>query len=71
MDLAARKYRLIKELVKIEDERLMENLEKILNLEHEGPELSHAQKIELDRRLKQYEEKPEDLLNWSAIKSSW
>ena len=71
MDLAARKYRLIQELVKVNDERLMKDLEKVLNLEIRSSGISAAQKKELDKRLKEHEENPRDLLDWSEVKSSW
>lgn len=71
MEFAARKYRVIQEVVKVDDEKLVENLEKMLNLENGNSELSAAQMREIDKRLKHYSENPDELLNWNKVKSSW
>ena len=72
MDLSARKYHFIEELMAIEKESVMEALELVLKKEKEAEQqISPAQKKELNKRLKSYSENPEDLLDWQEVKKDW
>lgn len=72
MDLSARKYHFIEELMKVEKESIMEALERVLKREKESHEdISAAQKKELDKRMNRYKENPDDLLDWQEVKKEW
>lgn len=72
MDLSARKYHFIEELMTVEKESVMEALERVLKREKEAQQrISPANKKELDKRLKSYSENPEDLLDWQEVKKNW
>ena len=72
MDLSARKYQFIEELMTVEKESVMEALERVLKREKEAQQqISTAHKKELDKRLKSYSENPEDLLDWQEVKKNW
>lgn len=72
MDLSARKYHFIEELMLVEEESVMEALEQALKGEKEAKEpISKANKKELDKRLKNYSENPEDTLDWQYVKNEW
>ncbi|WP_037318282.1 addiction module protein [Salegentibacter sp. Hel_I_6] len=66
MDLVNRKYNLIQELTKVKDERVIENIEKIL-----CPDITTSQKEELDNRIKSFEKNPENLSDWDSFKETW
>jgi hypothetical protein len=68
MDLAARKYHFIEELLKVESESLMSRLEKVLKSDNGIPE-THRQI--LDERLEHYKNNPSDLLDWNSVKENW
>lgn len=72
MDLSARKYHFIEELMTVEEESVMEALEQVLKREKEAKErISKANKKELDQRLKNYSENPENILDWQDVKNEW
>lgn len=72
MDLETRKYHLIEELFKIEKESVIASLEKVLKREiSEDSQVSTAQKKELDKRLKNYKNNPDNVLEWEEIKDDW
>lgn len=72
MDLSARKYHFIKELMTIEKESVMEALERVLKKEKEAEQdISPVHMQELDKRLESYAKNPEDLLDWQEIKKEW
>ncbi len=72
MDLDVRKYKFIKELLSVESEVIMEKLERVLDHENDQThELSSEHKVELDRRLKAYQDKPQDILHWEEVKKDW
>lgn len=72
MDLSARKYHCIEELMTVEEESVMEALERVLKREKEAQQrFSPATKKELDKRLKSYSENLEDLLDWQEVKKDW
>lgn len=66
MDLVTRKYNLIQELTKVKDERVIEDIEKILS-----PDITTSQKEELDNRIKSFEKNPENLSDWDSFKETW
>jgi uncharacterized protein YbcC (UPF0753/DUF2309 family) len=71
-NLSARKYHFIEELMTVEEESVMEALERVLKKEKEAQErISTVQKKELDQRLQSYSENPEDLLDWNEVKEEW
>lgn len=56
----------------VEEESVMEALERVLKKEKEAQErISTVQKKELDQRLQSYSENPEDLLDWNEVKEEW
>lgn len=71
MDLSARKYHFIEELITIENEKVMEALERVLKQEKKAQKISPSNKKELEKRLKSYAETPEDLLDWQDVKKDW
>jgi Putative addiction module component len=71
MDLATRKYNFIEEIFNLEKDTF-ERLEKFLKKERiEKTEVPAEHKIELDKRLKEFKNNPEDLLDWDKIKEEW
>lgn len=72
MDLSARKYHFIEELMTVEKESVMDALERVLKLEKESHQPIPADnRKELDKRIKSYSENPEDLLDWKKEKQDW
>ena len=72
MDLQLRKYNLIQEIFGIEKESSLDALEKTLKQVIESDyEISQGQKKVLHQRLKNYEENPDDLLDWEKVKNDW
>ena len=73
MDLSARKYHFIEELLTVEKESVMEALERVLKLEKESQQqqIPADHRKELDKRLKSYSENPDDLLDWKKEKQDW
>ncbi|MCG2431923.1 MULTISPECIES: addiction module protein [Aequorivita] len=72
MDLKTRKYNFIQELFKIDKEKVMTALERVLKQEiEEQLEISKAHKKELDSRLKSFKDNPEDVLDWEEVKRDW
>lgn len=71
MDLAARKFRFIKEVIEVENEAIMEILERVLKHEQEAQELDPFNKEELDKRVASYRNNPENLLDWEEVKKDW
>ena len=71
MDLSSRKYHFIEELMTVEEESIMEALERVLKQEKEAQRISPAQKKELDKRLKSYADNPDELLDWQEVKRDW
>lgn len=72
MDLATRKYNFIQELINIDEESILEALERVLKQEkEEHQEISGATKKELDKRLKHYQDNPDDVLDWEEVKDDW
>lgn len=72
MDLSARKYHFIEELMTVEKESVMDALERILKLEKESQQqITADQRKELDKRIKSYSKNPEDLLDWEKEKQAW
>lgn len=72
MDLTKRKYRLIQELIGVEDESLIKNLEQVLRGGKEiNPKISASNEKELDRRLESYKRNPQNLLDWEDVKNDW
>ena len=72
MDLSARKYHFIEELMTVEKESVMDALERVLKMEKESQQQIPAdQRKELDKRIKSYSENPEDLLDWEKEKQAW
>ncbi len=50
----------------------MEALEHVLKREKEAQQqISSTNTKELDRRLKSYEDNPDDLLEWEEVKNNW
>ena len=66
MDLATRKYHLIRQLTEVTDEEILSSLEEIL-----GHEISESQKKELDNRIESFEKNPDKLLDWDSFKETW
>ena len=71
MDLSSRKYHFIEELMTVEEESIMEALERVLKQEKEAQRISPAQKKELDKRLKSYADNPDEFLDWQEVKRDW
>ncbi len=71
MDLQARKYNFIAELIKIDKEAIMDALEQVLKREKASQEISTENKKELDKRLASYNASPLDLLNWEDVEDNW
>ncbi|HLS30346.1 MAG TPA: addiction module protein [Flavobacteriaceae bacterium] len=72
MDLKARKYNFIQELFKVDKEKVMTALERVLKQEtEEHLEISKAHKKELDKRLKSYKDNPDDVLDWKEVRRDW
>jgi len=72
MDLEARKYNFIKELFSIDKESIIDTLERVLKREKEQyQEISTEHKKELDNRLENYKNNPDDVLDWEDVKRDW
>lgn len=72
MDLSARKYQFIQELISIDKENIMDALERVLKREREEhQELSKSHKKELDSRLESYKNNPSGLIDWEDVKKDW
>lgn len=72
MDLSARKYNFIQELITIDKENILEALERVLKREkEEHQEISTVHKKELDNRLESYRNNPNDILDWEDVKENW
>ena len=72
MDLEARKYHLIQELFNIERESIIDTLERVLKREKEEHQvISTEHKKELDNRLENYKNNPNDVLDWKDVKNDW
>jgi hypothetical protein len=71
MDLSARKYSFIEEIFKVEEETF-EKLERILKKDKlDKLVISSDHKVELDNRLNEYKQNPQDLLDWDSVKKEW
>ena len=72
MDLEARKYNFIQELFKIKKESVMDILERVLKSEkEESQDVLNAHKNELENRLKDFKNNPNDLLDWKDVENQW
>lgn len=72
MDLSVRKYNFIQELINVNEENIMNALERVLKREkEEHQEISIAHKKELDNRLESYKNNPSDVLDWEEVKNDW
>lgn len=72
MDLDSRKYQFIQELFSIDEESIIDALERVLKREkEEHQEISMEQKNELDNRLESYKNNPNDVLDWKDVKKDW
>jgi hypothetical protein len=72
MDLSVRKYHFIEELMTVEEESVMDALEQVLKQKKEAQEqISNSNKKELDKRLKNYSENPDDTIDWQEVKNDW
>jgi len=72
MDLQARKYNFMEQLFAIDNERIVEALERTLKKEKEiSQRISASNKKILDQRLESYKNNPDDLLNWEDVKNDW
>lgn len=72
MDLEARKYHLIQELFNIDRESIIDTLERVLKREKEEHRvISTEHKKELDNRLENYKNNPNDVLDWKDVKNDW
>ena len=72
MDLAARKYHFIEELLKLENESILEKLEKILKKEKDSklPEPAfHRETLKI--RMDEYKNNPDNILDWEDVKNEW
>ena len=62
MDLEARKYHFIQEFNKVDNESIIDTLERVLKREKEdSEEISTEHKKELDNRLESYKNNPKDV----------
>ena len=72
MDLEARKYHFIQEFNKVDNESIIDTLERVLKREKEDcEEISTEHKKELDNRLESYKNNPKDVLDWKDVKRDW
>lgn len=71
MDLAARKYHFIEELLKIENETIMAKLEKVLSSEVTNISIPSFHKKILKERIDDFKSNPEELLDWEDVKDKW
>ena len=72
MDLETRKYHFIKELFNVDNESIIDTLERVLKREKEAEQdLSTEHKKELDHRLESYKNNPNDVLDWDNVKNDW
>lgn len=69
MDLSARKYHFIEEMMTIENESAMDALERVLKREKEAQQpINSNQNKELEKRLKNFAENPGGLLDWQEVR---
>lgn len=67
-----RKKRFAKELFSIENENILATLERVLKREKEVlQEISANHKKELDNRMDNYKQNPDDVLDWENVKNDW
>lgn len=72
MDLEARKYHFIQELLSIENVSIIDTLERVLKREkEEQQEVSIEHKKELDNRLGIYKDNPDEVLDWKDVRNDW
>ncbi len=72
MDLQLRKYNFIQELVLVEEESVIDALERVLKQEKDKHKnLSSIHKKELDNRLQSYKDNPDNVLDWETLKKDW
>ncbi len=72
MDLEMRKYNFIQELFAVDKENIMDDLERVLKRQKEEyQEIDIVTKKELDNRLENYKNNPDDVLDWEDVKSDW
>ncbi len=72
MDLEARKYHFIQELFTVDDERVIDALERVLKQrKKENQDISEITKKELDNRLENYKNNPNDVLDWEDVIQDW
>jgi hypothetical protein len=72
MDLEARKYHFIQEFNKVDNESIIDTLERVLKREKEdSEEISTEHKKELDNRFESYKNNPKDVLDWKDVKRDW
>ena len=72
MNLQLRKYNFIQELVHVENESIIDALERVLKQEKEHQQdIPTKHKKELDHRLENYKSNPDNLLDWEAVKNNW
>ncbi len=72
MDLTTRKYNFIRQLINIDEESIIEALERVLNQQKKEDTVIETDiKQELDLRLESYQKKPHDLLDWEDVKNEW
>ncbi len=66
MNIEIRKYRMMQRLMHIDREKVLDALEKLLNIEEEEENQLTA---ELNQRIENYHSNPDDLLDWDEVKS--
>jgi Putative addiction module component len=72
MDLLSRKYNFIEEFITIDNEIVLNKLEKILKEERKlKSEISIEHKKILSERLDSYKENPEKTIDWQMVKNDW
>jgi Putative addiction module component len=72
MDLLSRKYNFIEEFITIDNEIVLNKLEKILKEERKlQSEVSIEHKKILSERLDSYKENPENTIDWQMVKNDW
>ena len=72
MDLEKRKYQLIQKVFTVEEESIINELERVIeNDKNITNDITFEQKKELDNRLKSYQDNPENLIDWNTVKDNW
>lgn len=74
MGLEAKKYEIIRELVKLKDKNIIREIENIIKRENEEnlpQEIPEKVKRELNRRLNEYRKNPDNVIDWSSVKNEW